>query len=155
MDVAGAFTVPTDRARVWAMITDPAVMARCIPGCQGIEVVSATSYKASVKISLGVLKMIFNVVVDVVEETFPETIVSVTKGEEGSRASIISARNRLDLVPLGEEATEVRYASTVSLTGRLGKFGLGMMRKKAESTAAEFAAAFVSLVAMPTAAPSG
>ena len=110
MDVAGSFTVPADRARVWTLITDPAVMARCIPGCQEIEVLSPTSYKASIKIALGVLKMTFNVVVDVVEETYPDTIVSVTKGEEGSRASIITARNRLD-------STAADFAAAVGAVG--------------------------------------
>lgn len=149
MDVAGSFIVPADRSRVWTLITDPAVMARCIPGCQGIEVLSPTSYKASVRVSLGVLKMTFNVVVDVVEQAYPAFIVSTTKGEEGSRASIIMARNRLDLDVVDDATTQVHYASTVNLTGRLGKFGLGMMRKKADSTAAEFVATFTALSASP------
>jgi hypothetical protein len=41
-----------------------------------------------------------------------------------------------------EGATAVRYLSEVSGTGRLGKFGLGVMKKKAEALGAKFAEAF-------------
>ena len=48
----------------------------------------------------------------------------------------------LRLRALGEAGTEVHYVSEVSLVGRLGKFGLGIMKKKAKSLGGEFAAAF-------------
>jgi carbon monoxide dehydrogenase subunit G len=147
MDVEGSFTIPAPRDRVWALITDPKIMARCIPGCESIAVQSPTSYKATIKLALGVFKMTFNVVVDVTEEVPPERVFSTTRGEEGSKASIISAKNRLELVALDPGSTEVRYASSVMLTGRLGKFGLGMMRKKADGVAAEFGAAFAKVAA--------
>ena len=38
--------------------------------------------------------------------------------------------------------TELHYSSDVTVVGRLGKFGLGVMRKKAESLGHEFATAF-------------
>jgi len=142
MDVAGSFVVEAPREAVWTLIRDPEVVARCVPGCSSIEPLGPTSYRAAVKIGLGPLKMTFNVVVDVVEEIEPESILSTTSGEEGGRASFVSSKNRLALAALDDERTEVSYASTVSVTGRLGKFGLGMMRKKADSVAAEFGRAF-------------
>lgn len=142
MDVAGSFVVDAPREKVWGLIRDPAVVAKCVPGCSSIEMLSPTSYRAAVKVGLGPLKMVFNVVVEVVEEIEPETVVSRTSGEEGGRASFISASNRLDLRALDAGRTEVSYASSVSMTGRLGKFGLGMMRKKADSVAADFGKSF-------------
>ena len=142
MDVAGSFVVEAPREAVWTLIRDPEVVARCVPGCSSIEPLSPTSYRATVKIGLGPLKMSFNVVVDVTEEVEPETIVSKTSGEEGGRASFVSSVNRLDLRAVEDGVTEVSYSATVSVTGRLGKFGLGMMRKKADSVAAEFGRAF-------------
>ena len=146
MDVAGSFIVEAPQARVWELIRDPAVVARCLPGCSAIEMIDPTSYKAAVKIGLGPLKMVFNVVVQVIEEIAPQTVVSKTSGEEGGRASFISSSNRLDLRPVDDHTTEVTYAATVQMTGRLGKFGLGMMRKKADSVAAEFGKNFGAYV---------
>jgi carbon monoxide dehydrogenase subunit G len=50
------------------------------------------------------------------------------------------------LVARGENETEVCYSSEVSVVGRLGKFGLGVMKKKAESLGRDFAATFKARV---------
>ncbi|MEQ9125811.1 MAG: 4-hydroxybenzoyl-CoA reductase, partial [Alphaproteobacteria bacterium] len=62
--------------------------------------------------------------------------------EEGGKASRVSADSTLALKALDESQTEVTYASDVSVVGRLGKFGLGIMKKKAKSMGEEFAAKF-------------
>jgi carbon monoxide dehydrogenase subunit G len=67
---------------------------------------------------------------------------STTKGDEGGRASTLTAHNELRLSPGSDGGTEVYYASDVSIFGRLGKFGLGIMKKKAKETGDQFAAAF-------------
>jgi len=142
MLVEGRFLVGAPRERVWTAIKDPAVVAPCIPGCQGVEVVSPALYKAKIRVQLGPIKADFNVDVEIVSETAPEEVRSRTRGEEGSRASSLSAENTLRLIPLSENETEVFYSSEAAVVGRLGKFGLGVMKKKAESLGREFAAAF-------------
>lgn len=142
MLVEGQFVVGAPRERVWTAIKDPAVVAPCIPGCQGVEVVSPTLYKAKIRVQLGPIKADFNVDVEIVSETVPEEVRSRTRGEEGSRASSLSAENILHLTGLSENETAVFYSSEATVVGRLGKFGLGVMKKKAESLGREFAAAF-------------
>jgi uncharacterized protein len=142
MLIEGRFVVEAPRERVWTAIKDPAVVAPCIPGCQGVEVVNPTLYKAKIRVQLGPIKADFNVDVEIVSETAPEEVRSRTRGEEGSRASSLSAENILRLTSLSEEETEVFYSSEATVVGRLGKFGLGVMKKKAESLGREFAAAF-------------
>jgi carbon monoxide dehydrogenase subunit G len=142
MLIEGRFVVKAPRERVWTAIKDPAVVAPCIPGCQGVEVVNPTLYKAKIRVQLGPIKADFNVDVEIVSETAPDEARSRTRGEEGSRASSLSAENILRLTTLSEEETEVFYSSEATVVGRLGKFGLGVMKKKAESLGREFAAAF-------------
>jgi carbon monoxide dehydrogenase subunit G len=142
MHIEDKFLVVAPRERVWAAITDPSVVAPCVPGCQGVTVASPTLYKATIRVQLGIIKAEFNVEVEVVLETPPEELRTRTRGEEGSRASSISAENILRLVERGPGETEVNYVSDVSVVGRLGKFGLGVMKKKAESLGRDFAAAF-------------
>jgi uncharacterized protein len=144
------FVVKAPRLSVWAAITDPSVVAPCVPGCQGVTVISPTLYKAKIRVQLGVIKADFNVEVELTEQTPPEQMRSRTRGEEGSRASSISAENILRLVELSASETDVTYSSEVSVVGRLGKFGLGVMKKKAEALGRDFAAAFKSrLEGMP------
>ena len=144
MRIEDHFVVKAARERVWAAITDPSVVAPCVPGCQGVTVMSPTLYKAKVRVQLGIIKADFNVEVELTEQTPPAQMRSRTRGEEGGRASSISAENTLRLVELSASETDVTYSSEVSVVGRLGTFGLGVMKKKAEALGRDFAAAFKS-----------
>ncbi|HEX2115614.1 MAG TPA: SRPBCC domain-containing protein [Alphaproteobacteria bacterium] len=142
MKIEDSFTVAMPIAEVWTAIIDPNVVGPCIPGCKAIEVLGPDKYRAEVVVALGPIKTTFNVVVEVSEMLAPERVVSVTRGEEGTRASLLTANNLLLLRALDDQTTEVAYSSEVSLVGRLGKFGLGIMKKRAKETGDAFAQAF-------------
>ena len=71
--------------------------------------------------------------------------------EEGTRASLLVAHNTRALGAV-DGGTEVCCTSDVSLTGRLGNFGLGVMKKKAKALAGEFGAALCERLAASEAA---
>jgi carbon monoxide dehydrogenase subunit G len=139
MRLEGAFHVPAPLPEVWSAILDPGIVGPCIPGCGAIEVLSPTEYRATVRVAIGPIGTSFNVLVSVTEMVTHERVASTTRGEEGSRASILSATNLLTVRMAGDGGTEVTYASDVSVSGRLGKFGLGLMKKKAADLADTFA----------------
>ncbi|WP_270935429.1 CoxG family protein [Falsiroseomonas oryzae] len=149
MRIEGAFPVPAPLPAVWAAILDPEVVGPCIPGCSAIEVLSPTEYRATVRVSVGPIGTSFNVVVTVTEMEEHARIASVTRGEEGSRASLLTAQNLLLVRGTEDGGTEVAYASEVSISGRLGKFGLGLMRKKAAELATTFATNLSARLAPP------
>jgi carbon monoxide dehydrogenase subunit G len=142
MLIEGKFAVAAPRERVWQAIVDPTLMVGCIPGCEAIETIDPTHYKTAIVVEVGPIKARFNLVVEVTGQSPPESIRSVTRGEEGTRASILNAENLVTLAAVDGERTEVAYRSEVSVTGRLGRFGLGMMKKKAETLGAQFAQRF-------------
>lgn len=138
MIVDGAFEIDMPRERLFKVITDPALMASCVPGCESIERIDATTYRAIVTVAISFIKARFNLVIEVTRETPPESIASITRGEEGGRASQLTATNEVVLIDLGEGRARLQYVSDLSVTGRLGKFALGMMKKKAQVLAHEF-----------------
>jgi carbon monoxide dehydrogenase subunit G len=138
MKIEDGFTVRAPRERVWAFIMDPNQLGPCIPGCTGIEVTGPDSYKAGIKVAIGPIKAEFKLDVLVEEQAPPNYLRSVTKGEEGSRASMLQARTLLELQEPEPGVTAVRYSTEVSIVGRLGKFGLGVMKKKAEGIGDDF-----------------
>lgn len=142
MKIEGAFDVAAPREAVYRYITDPGLMARCVPGCEEIEPLDSMRYRARVLVAMANLNVRFNLVVQVTQEEPPVRVLSQTRGEEGSRASILAAENSVTLVRLDDAGTRVQYASDVSVTGRLGKFALGVMKKKVESLGQEFAGRF-------------
>jgi hypothetical protein len=66
------------------------------------------------------------------------SVWAVTRGDEGGQASRLQADSRVTLAA-SPEGTLVTYRSEVSVTGRLGRFALGMMKKKAQNLGEEFA----------------
>lgn len=142
MKIDDTFQVAAPIERVWDAITDPDIVAPCVPGCEGVEVLSPTAYRAAVKVQVGPIKAKFNVDVEITAEDRPRSLTSVTRGEEGGRASNVRAENVLELEAVGPQETKVHYSSDVSVTGRLAKFGLGIMKKKAKALGEDFAEAF-------------
>jgi carbon monoxide dehydrogenase subunit G len=142
MKIEETFTIAAPRERVWRFITDPQEMGPCIPGCQDIEVTGPTTYVAQVQVKVGPIKTTFNLQVEVTEEVPPDHVLSRTRGEEGSRASQVSAENVLRLSDAEGGGTDVYYCSDVTIAGRLGKYGHGIMKKIAKKLGDKFATDF-------------
>lgn len=142
MKIAGSFAVAAPVDRTWRAITDPQVVGACLPGCEEIETVSPTLYRAQIGVKLGPISATFAAEVEVLEEEPPVRVVSVTRGEEGGRASRIRSENILTLEPADDGGTRVTYEADMTVAGRLAKFGFGVMKKKAQSLAGEFAGNF-------------
>lgn len=142
MKIEDSFTLNASQAIVWKAITDPNIVGPCIPGCEKVEILSPTLYLANIKIKIGPIKADFRLNIEITKETPPSEMISVTRGEEGSKASIVQSKNTLRLTYINDKTTEVFYSSEVSIVGRLGKFGFGFMKKKANALGKEFVEAF-------------
>ncbi len=133
MKVEKTFTVQAPPQVVWDFAKDPEKMAPCIPGCTALSVVDDTRYRARVAVKVGPISAKFNLDLEIIEETPPLEIISKTRGEEGTRASMLTADNVVRLAANDDGSTEVYCSSESSITGRLGKYGAGMMMKKADA----------------------
>jgi carbon monoxide dehydrogenase subunit G len=147
MKIEDQFSVDKPIEAVWVAITDPDIVGPCLPGCEEIEVLSPTKYSAQIKAQVGPIKVRFKVEVEVTEEDPPNRIVSVTRGDEGGKASNVRADNILTLSSTNDGGTLVAYSSDVTVTGRIAKFGFGVMKKKAQSIGREFADTFRERIA--------
>lgn len=141
MKIEKCFDVAAPHDEVWRFITSPQQVGTCVPGCEEVELIGEDQYKATLKVQVGPIKTSFKVDVEATEQRAPQFAAYVTKGEEGGRASRINATSTLLLKPLDATRTEVTYASDISIVGRLGKFGAGIMKKKADSIGDEFVTA--------------
>jgi len=146
MKIEETFSVKAPVERVWDFMMAPERMAPCVPGCGEVEILGENHYRANVKVAVGPIKTSFNVSVEFTEQDAPLYAATITRGEEGGKASMLTATSELRLTPVNSEETTVYYNSEVSLVGRLGKFGLGIMKKKAKTIGEEFANRFRSQV---------
>jgi carbon monoxide dehydrogenase subunit G len=136
--VEGTFELLVPRAILYHRLLDARLLAQCIPGCEALERLDEARYKAGVAIALAGINARFEMIIELTEQDPPARIVCVTRGEEGSLASQLSAESEITLHELAADNTRVQYVSDVNITGRLGRFGLGVMKKKAQSLGDEF-----------------
>ncbi|MEE2968578.1 MAG: carbon monoxide dehydrogenase subunit G [Pseudomonadota bacterium] len=149
MKIEETFSVNAPIDRAWRFIMNPDQVAPCIPGCGDVEILGENKYRANVKLAVGPIKTNFNVTVEITEQQAPNFAATLTRGEEGGKASMVTANSELRLKPVNGEQTEVNYKSEVSIVGRLGKFGLGIMKKKAKAVGEEFAENFRARLETP------
>lgn len=137
MLIDGQFTVAASPQSLMRHLFDARLMAECLPGCEALEQLDPDRYRAVVGVALAGIKARFDLQVEVVRRE-ELAIWATTRGEEGSNASQLQAENRITL-QAAPEGTLMRYESEINVTGRLGRFALGMMKKKAQALGDEFA----------------
>lgn len=138
MEIAKTFMVAAPQAEVWAFITSAEKVATCLPGVDQVIVQAPGQYKGVMTIKVGPIKTSVKADVEETEQQAPEFAVYSIKGEEGGRASRLTAQARLALKAPSEEQTEVMFTSSVVIVGRLGKFAGGVMDKLADSMSEQF-----------------
>lgn len=139
MIVEGQFPVAAPPDVLMQHLFDVRLVASCLPGCESLEPLDADTYRAVVAVGLAGVNARFDLQVQVTRRE-PREVHAVTRGEEGGNASTLQAQTQVLLQPAEGGGTTVSYRSDVTLTGRLGRFALGMMKKKAQGLGDEFAA---------------
>ena len=154
MKIEKTFTIDAPRDKVWQFVSVPEQVGMCFPGCQSVSPLGEDKYEAAIKVSIGPIKTVFNVNFEITEKRPEEFLAYLSRGEEGNRASRLKANSTLTLSPLDGGRTEVVYTSDLSVVGRLGKFGLGMMKNKADTMGDEFVKELRTAVEGPREAPA-
>jgi carbon monoxide dehydrogenase subunit G len=137
MLIEGQFPVAAPPHALMRHLFDARLMASCLPGCESLEPLDAERYRAVVVIAMAGIKARFNLEVQITRRD-ESNVWATTRGEEGGNASSLQADSQVSLAA-APEGTLVTYGSEVSVSGRLGRFALGMMKKKAQSMGEEFA----------------
>jgi carbon monoxide dehydrogenase subunit G len=137
MLIEGRFPVAAPPQALMRHLFDARLMASCLPGCEMLEALDDDRYRAVVVVGLAGIQARFDLLAEVTRRE-ELAIWAVTRGEEGGQASTLQAETQVTL-EASPEGSLVNYRSEVSVTGRLGRFALGMMKKKAQSMGDEFA----------------
>src|SRR5919109_666692 len=107
MKINGENVIGAPPQTVWRALNDPDVLRRVIPGCESLEKVSDTSFKATVVTRIGPVQAKFNGQVELTDLDPPN---GYTISGQGSGGVAGGARGsaRVRLVPEGE-VTRLSY----------------------------------------------
>lgn len=152
MKIEKSFQIDAPQRQVWEFLSSPERVGECFPGCEEVTPLGDNRYKATVRVEIGPIKTVFNVNFEENEKRATEFLSYSSHGEESHKASRLKAISTLSLSPVDEFRTQVRYTSELSIVGRLGKFGAGMMKSKASALGDEFADALRQQIVGPAGA---
>ena len=138
MEIEKTMTVAAPAAQVWQMLLDPLVMGSCVPGMKSIEVVSDVEYIAQIHVKISFISAKFKLRTTIVEQRAPHYLRCEGTGEDASVASSLKQQSELFLAELPDGRTELRMKVKVDVLGRLGTFGLSVMKTKADRMWEEF-----------------
>jgi carbon monoxide dehydrogenase subunit G len=83
MKLSAAYQLAAPREKVFAMITDPAVLQRCIDGCEKMVQTGEDSYDAHLKIGVAGLKGSYVGKVHLKDKKAPESYTLILEGKGG------------------------------------------------------------------------
>ena len=138
MKIDGTHEIKAPRERVYALLTDPEVLRRCLPGCESLEKTGEDTYAAIMKAGVGMVKGTFKGNVKLAEMRPPEHYRLEVEGKGGP--GFVKGTGDFDLEELGG-ATLIRYAGEMQVGGTIAGIGQRMIQGAAKMMAARFFAA--------------
>ncbi len=138
MKLQGTATLHGDREQVFAALTDPGVLARCIPGCESLELTGTDTYAMTVSAGVGAIRGRYDGQVRLSDLVRPEGYVMNARGAGG--AGTVDAACRIDLV-VDEADTTLTYEAEATVGGPVAGVGQRMISAVAKRMAGQFFAA--------------
>jgi len=125
--------------RVWDFVMDVPSMAKCIPGCSGVEDLGDNHYKATVKIKVGPIGLTLASDISIVEKNEADRTASLLVEAADKRVGgAVKATMAMKLTPEGD-GSKLEVTTDANVMGRIGDFGQPIIRKKADQTLHEVA----------------
>ena len=144
MTMQGEVTLPADRAKVWASLNDPEILKASIPGCQDLEKISDTEFKATAKVSVGPVKATFKGGVTLADLDPPNGYTISGEGQGGVAGwAKGGAKVRLEDI---EGGTKLVYDVEANVGGKIAQLGGRLINGVAKKYADEFFANFARIL---------
>jgi uncharacterized protein len=137
---------------VWRVLTDPAVLARTIPGCLALERVGEDSYRMDVSVGVGAVKGTYAGEVHLTDQERPKTYVMHASG--AGAPGQVRATVTIELTPSEDSSTVLTYSADAVVGGPVAGVGQRMVAGVAKRLAAQFFTAVDAELAGAGAAPA-
>ena len=120
MKISGSYTLPLPPERAYQMMQDPEVLARAIPGCQGLEKMGEGEYRLKMKMVLASLSGAFEGSVRITDQNPPSSFRLVVAGS--GRIGFVEGDGLLKL-SAADGGTEVSYEGDAQVGGTIAAVG--------------------------------
>jgi len=136
MNISGSSTLESPVDRVWEAMQDPAVLARCLPGCESLSVLGEDRYAISVTAGVAAIKGSYAGEVSLSDKVAPSSLTLRASG--AGAPGTIEADVKVQLAPSAAGGTELSYDADASVGGAIGGVGQRMLAGVSKKMAGQF-----------------
>jgi carbon monoxide dehydrogenase subunit G len=141
MKIEGTHTISAPRPHVFAALVDPAILQKCIPGCEQLVKTEENKYNAKLSAGVGPIKGVFTATVSLENVKAPEHYKLVVEGK--GQPGFVKGSGELNLAE-AVEGTLIQYTGEVNVGGLLASVGQRMIQSAANMLAEKFFASLES-----------
>ena len=146
MDFHYTYNVKAPPEKLWAVVTDIPKVGSCIPGATDIRETGDGSYTGTVKVRVGPIGLGLNGRLSVDSKDDAAKTVNFT-GEGADRKVPGNVRVKIKMAVSGSgESSQLVVDSDANIMGKLGEFGQGIIKKKADGIMQDFGKNLTKLV---------
>ncbi len=109
-----------DPEPVFDAMTDPEIVAHCLPGCKRLEPISADRYKAEMVLGVAAIKGRFKGTVDLLDKNRPHSYSMRVSGR--GTAGYAKGQASVEIAP-GESGSTVSVVAKVQIGGTVARVG--------------------------------
>ena len=136
MKIRGEASVEREREVVFERMLDPAILARCLPGCEKMEQIAPGAYRVTVKIGIGAVKGTFQADVALSDLEPPESYTMTLEGKSPVGHARGSAS--ICLAAAVDGVTGITYEGDARISGTIAAVGQRLLGATANKMARTF-----------------
>ena len=148
MEMTGSQLIARPQEVVWAGLNDAEILKACIPGCESLERVSDTEYRALIVAAVGPINSKFTGKLLLLDIDAPRSY-RVTFEGAGGAAGTAQGIARVSLAPEGAGSTTLTYVAKAQIGGKLAQVGSRLIDGVAKKLADDFFQRFNAHIAVP------
>jgi carbon monoxide dehydrogenase subunit G len=135
MKIAIDSVIPAPRDRVFAALIDPAVLQRCIPGCETLTVSGPDTFAATLKIGVAGMKGTYGGNAAIRDKQPPDSLTLSFDGKGG--AGFVRGTAAISLTA-DSDATRIACETDVQVGGLIAAIGSRLVEAAAKKLADDF-----------------
>jgi len=142
--IGGSRRLAVAQDRAYAMLQDPAILARCMPGCENLEKVAEGEYAMKMKMALAAVSGRFDGKVRIADQDPPRHFRLIVEGS--GKIGFMKGEGLLTFTP-ADTGTDVSFDGDVQVGGTIAAVGQRLIDTTAKMLIKRFFDQLTSTVA--------
>jgi carbon monoxide dehydrogenase subunit G len=135
LKISGTSSVPASQERAYALLQDPTVLARCMPGCEGLDPIGEGEYAMRLKMSIASMSGLFQGKVRVTDQNPHTSFRLIVEGN--GKIGFMKGDGVLTLTANSPD-TVVHFEGEVQVGGTMASVGQRLMETTAKMLIKKF-----------------